>query len=126
MLKSKIHRATVTDANLNYVGSITVDRDLLDLADIHEYEKVAVLNINTGARFETYAINGPRGRGDICLNGAAARLAHLGDLVIILTYAEYDEAELVDGHEPTVVHLNPRNEVTDLIEDMVPVMWEVD
>lgn len=126
MLKSKIHRATVTDANLNYVGSITVDRDLLDLADIHEYEKVSVLNINTGARFETYAINGPRGRGDICLNGAAARLAHPGDLVIILTYAEYDEAELVDGHEPTVVHLNKRNEVTELIEDMVPVMWEVE
>lgn len=126
MLKSKIHRATVTDANLNYVGSITVDRDLLDLADIHEYEKVSVLNINTGARFETYAINGPRGRGDICLNGAAARLAHPGDLVIILTYAEYDEAELVDGHEPTVVHLNSRNEVTELVEDMVPVMWEVD
>lgn len=126
MLKSKIHRATVTDANLNYVGSITVDRDLLDLADIHEYEKVSVLNINTGARFETYAINGPRGRGDICLNGAAARLAHPGDLVIILTYAEYDEAELVDGHEPTVVHLNKRNEVTELVEDMVPVMWEVE
>lgn len=126
MLKSKIHRATVTDANLNYVGSITVDRDLLDLADIHEYEKVSVLNINTGARFETYAINGPRGRGDICLNGAAARLAHPGDLVIILTYAEYEEAELVDGHEPTVVHLNSRNEVTELVEDMVPVMWEVE
>jgi pantoate--beta-alanine ligase len=126
MLKSKIHRATVTDASLNYVGSITVDRDLLDLADIHEYEKVSVLNINTGARFETYAINGPRGRGDICLNGAAARLAHPGDLVIILTYAEYDESELVDGHEPTVVHLNSHNEVTELVEDMVPVMWEVE
>ena len=126
MLKSKIHRATVTDANLNYVGSITVDRDLLDLADIHEYEKVSVLNINTGARFETYAINGPRGRGDVCLNGAAARLAHPGDLVIILTYAEYDESELVGGHEPTVVHLNKSNEVTELIEDMVPVMWEVE
>lgn len=126
MLKSKIHRATVTDANLNYVGSITVDRDLLDLADIREYEKVCVLNINTGARFETYAIHGPRGRGDICLNGAAARLAHPGDLVIILTYADYDEAEIKDGHEPTVVHLNSRNEVTELIEDMVPVMWEVE
>jgi pantoate--beta-alanine ligase/L-aspartate-alpha-decarboxylase len=126
MLKSKIHRATVTDANLNYVGSITVDRDLLDLADIREYEKVCVLNINTGARFETYAIHGPRGRGDICLNGAAARLAHPGDLVIILTYADYDEAEIKDGHEPTVVHVNSRNEVTELIEDMVPVMWEVE
>ncbi len=126
MLKSKIHRATVTDANLNYVGSITVDRDLLDLADIREYEKVSVLNINTGARFETYAINGPRGRGDICLNGAAARLAHPGDLVIILSYAEYEEHELLDGHEPTVVHVNKANEVTDFVEDMVPVMWEVD
>ncbi len=126
MLKSKIHRATVTDANLDYVGSITVDRDLLDLADIREYEKVSVLNVNTGARFETYAINGPRGRGDICLNGAAARLGHRGDLVIILTYAEYDDAELVAGHEPTVVHVNSRNEVTELVEDMVPVMWEVD
>lgn len=126
MLKSKIHRATVTDANLNYVGSITVDQHLLDLADVREYEKVSVLNINTGARFETYAINGPRGRGDICLNGAAARLAHPGDLVIILTYADYEESEIADGHEPTVVHLNSRNEVTELIEDMVPVMWEVD
>ena len=126
MLKSKIHRATVTDANLNYVGSITVDRDLLDLADIREYEKVAVLNINTGARFETYAIDGPRGRGDVCLNGAAARLAHPGDLVIILTYAEFEEPELQDGYEPTVVHVNSRNEVTELVEDMVPVMWEVD
>jgi len=126
MLKSKIHRATVTDANLNYVGSITVDRDLLDLADIREYEKVSVLNINTGARFETYAIDGPRGRGDICLNGAAARLAHPGDLVIILTYAEYEDAEVADGHEPTVVHVNSRNEVTELVEDMVPVMWEVE
>lgn len=126
MLKSKIHRARVTDANLNYVGSITVDRDLLDLADIREYERVSVLNIDTGARFETYAINGPSGRGDVCLNGAAARLAHPGDLVIILTYAEYDEAEIAGGHEPTVVHLNTRNEPTDLVEDMVPVMWEVD
>jgi pantoate--beta-alanine ligase len=126
MLKSKIHRATVTDANLNYVGSITVDRDLLDLADIREYEKVSVLNINTGGRFETYAINGPRGRGDVCLNGAAARLAHPGDLVIILTYADFEESEIRDGHEPTVVHVNSRNEVTELIEDMVPVMWEVE
>ncbi len=126
MLKSKIHRATVTDANLNYVGSITVDRELLDLADIREYEKVAVLNINTGARFETYALHGPSGCGDICLNGAAARLAHPGDLVIILSYAEYDDVELADGHEPTVVHVNERNQVTDLIEDLVPVMWEMD
>ena len=98
MLKSKIHRATVTDADLNYVGSITVDTDLLDAADIRPYEHVCVLNINTGARFETYAIEGPRGGGDICLNGAAARLAQPGDLVIVLTYAQYDEEEL-EGYE---------------------------
>ncbi len=126
MLKSKIHRATVTDANLNYVGSITVDRALLDLADVREYERVSVLNINTGTRFETYAINGPRGRGDICLNGAAARLGHPGDLVIILTYAEFDESELTDDYEPTVVQVNARNEATELVEDLVPVMWEVE
>ena len=126
MLKSKIHRATVTDANLNYVGSITVDRDLLDLADIREYEKVSVLNINTGVRFETYAINGPHGRGDICLNGAAARLAHPGDLVIILTYAEFDESELGEHYEPTVVHVNSENRVTEMVEDLVPIMWEVE
>ena len=105
MLKSKIHRATVTDADLNYVGSITVDRDLLEAADILPYEQVVVLNINTGARFETYAIEGPAGRGDICLNGAAARLAQPGDLVIVLTYAQYDEAEL-EGFEPIVVHVD--------------------
>ncbi|MSO44458.1 MAG: aspartate 1-decarboxylase [Thermoleophilia bacterium] len=126
MLKSKIHRATVTDANLNYVGSITVDRDLLDLADIREYEKVAVLNINTGGRFETYVINGPRGRGDICLNGAAARLAHPGDLVIILTYGEFEEAETIGGYDPIVVQVDAQNQPTDLVEDLIPVMWEVE
>ena len=124
MLKSKIHRATVTDANLNYVGSITVDRDLLDLADIHPYEQVAVLNINTGARFETYAIEGRRGGGDICLNGAAARLAQPGDLVIVLTYAQYDEAE-TRGHEPVVVHVDERNRPTSLVEDALPASWGV-
>ncbi len=126
MLKSKIHRATVTDANLNYVGSITVDVDLLELADIREYEKVAVLNINTGARFETYAIEGPRGQGDVCLNGAAARLGHPGDLVIVLTYAEFEESEIKGGHQPTVVHVDSANRPTDMVEDMVPVMWEVE
>lgn len=126
MLKSKIHRATVTDANLNYVGSITLDVDLLELADIREYEKVVVLNINTGARFETYAIEGPRGQGDVCPNGAAARLAHPGDLVIVLTYAEFEECEIQDGHEPTVVQVDSANRPTDMAEDMIPVMWEVE
>ena len=128
MLKSKIHRATVTDANLNYVGSITVDRDLLEAADVRPYEQVEVLNINTGARFTTYAIEGPRGGGDICLNGAAARLAQPGDLVIVLTYAPFDEADL-DGYEPIVVHVDAANRQVDAPPvttafDGVPATWE--
>jgi pantoate--beta-alanine ligase/L-aspartate-alpha-decarboxylase len=125
MLKSKIHRATVTDANLNYVGSITVDRELLDAADIRPYEQVVVLNINTGARFETYAIEGPSGRGDICLNGAAARLAQPGDLVIVITYAQYDEA-LLDEFAPNVVHVDASNRQVDVtaLEGVFPVSWE--
>ncbi len=124
MLKSKIHRATVTDADLNYVGSITVDTDLLEAADIRPYEHVCVLNINTGARFETYAIEGPAGGGDICLNGAAARLAQPGDLVIVLTYAQFEEAEL-EGYEPIVVHVDASNRQVDVTSPgTVPVMWE--
>ncbi|HMN99784.1 MAG TPA: pantoate--beta-alanine ligase [Miltoncostaeaceae bacterium] len=125
MMKSKIHRATVTDADLNYVGSITVDTDLLEAADILPYEQVVVLNINTGARFETYAIEGPAGRGDICLNGAAARLAQPGDLVIVLTYAQFDAAEL-EGFEPIVVHVDSQNKQVDVSPafEGVPAMWE--
>ena len=125
MMKSKIHRATVTDADLNYVGSITVDTDLLEAADIIPYEQVVVLNINTGGRFETYAIEGPRGRGDICLNGAAARLAQPGDLVIVLTYAQYDAAEL-ERFEPIVVHVDSQNKQVDVSPafEGVPAMWE--
>lgn len=108
MMKSKIHRATVTDANLNYVGSITIDPLLLDLADIREYEQVHVVNINNGARFETYAILGEEGSGDMCLNGAAARLAHPGDLIIVISYADYSEAEL-EQYAPLVVHVDERN-----------------
>jgi aspartate 1-decarboxylase len=123
MLKSKIHRATVTDANLNYVGSITVDMDLLDAADIRLYEHVHVVNINNGARFETYAIEGARGSGTICLNGAAARLAQPGDLVIVLSYAQYEEAEL-EGYEPLVVHVDERNRRIDLVGEGVPPSWQ--
>src|SRR3989337_1000830 len=94
MLKSKIHRATVTEANLDYVGSITIDRDLLDAAEMHPYEHVHVVDINSGSRFETYTIEGPRGSGVVCVNGAAARLVQPGDLVIILSYAQYEEAGL--------------------------------
>ena len=94
MMKSKIHRATVTDANLHYVGSVTVDQDLMDAADLVEFEQVAVVDIDNGARLETYVIAGPRAGGDVCLNGAAARLVSPGDKVILISYADYEEAEL--------------------------------
>jgi aspartate 1-decarboxylase len=106
MMKSKIHRARVTDANLNYVGSITLDTRLMELADVRECEQVHVLDIDNGARFETYAI--PGGPGEVCLNGAAARLVQPGDKVIIITYADYDDAELVD-FAPRVVHVDADN-----------------
>jgi aspartate 1-decarboxylase len=111
MCKSKIHRATVTDADLNYEGSITVDADLLDAADIREFEQVQVVNVNNGARFETYAIAGPRGAGDIVVNGAAARLVQKGDLAIIMSFAEYEDAEL-DGFESRVILVDSRNRAT--------------
>ena len=106
MLKSKIHRATVTGADLHYVGSVSVDPVLLEQADILPNEQVAVLDIDNGARFETYAIVG--GPGEVCLNGAAARLVSPGDRVIIITYAEYEAAEL-EGYEPVVVHVDTAN-----------------
>ena len=106
MMKSKIHRATVTDANLDYVGSISLDPELMALADILEYEQVTVLDIDNGARFETYAITG--GPREVCLNGAAARLVHRGDKVIVITYADYEAAELV-GFEPVIVHVDATN-----------------
>jgi aspartate 1-decarboxylase len=114
MMKSKIHRATVTDADLHYVGSITVDRDLMDAADLLEYEQVAVVDIDNGARLETYVIEGERGSGSICLNGAAARLVAPGDRVIIISYAEYEDAEL-EGYEPTVVHVDRSNTQIDAL-----------
>jgi aspartate 1-decarboxylase len=110
MMKSKIHRATVTGADLNYIGSITLDPVLMELADLMEHEQVHVLDIDNGARFETYAIKG--GPGDVILNGAAARLVHPGDRVIVITYAQYDEAEL-EAYEPKVVHVDSRNRPTD-------------
>ena len=106
MMKSKIHRATVTDANLHYIGSITIDRNLMEVADIVENEQVHVLDIDNGARFETYAIAGED--GECCVNGAASRLVQPGDKVIILTYSDYEEAELA-GCEPTVVHVDDSN-----------------
>lgn len=110
MMKSKIHRATVTGADLNYVGSITLDPRLMEEADLREFEQVHVLDIDNGARFETYVIEG--GPGDVVLNGAAARLVHPGDRVIVISYAEYDEAE-VEEFEPTVVFVDSRNRPMD-------------
>ena len=106
MMKSKVHRATITGANLDYVGSITLDRSLMDLADIREFEQVAVLDIDNGARFETYAMEG--GPGDVILNGAAARLVQPGDRVIVITYGSYSEAELA-SYEPRIVHVDEHN-----------------
>ena len=113
MLKSKIHRAVVTDANLHYVGSITIDPDLLAAADILEHEQVAVVDIDNGARFETYAIAGRPGSGDMCLNGAAARLVSPGDRVIVISYADYEASEL-EHHEPVVVHVETANRRIDV------------
>lgn len=107
MLKSKIHRATVTEAELHYVGSITIDADLMRLADLKEYEKVQVVDIDNGARLETYVIVG--GPGQICMNGAAARLVHPGDRIIVMAYAEVDEEELAD-FKPAIVLVNERNQ----------------
>ena len=118
MLKSKIHRARVTDANINYEGSITIDKALLKAADILPYEQVNVLNVNNGARFTTYAIEGEEGKGEICLNGAAARLAVKGDIVIIITYAQVAEENLKTYH-PVVVHVNENNEIRTKLDEKV-------
>jgi aspartate 1-decarboxylase len=108
MMKSKIHRATVTEANLDYVGSVTIDRDLMDAADLLVNEKVQVVDNDNGARLETYVIEGERGSGVVCLNGAAARLVHPGDTVIIISYADLEDAE-ARTWEPTVVFVDRDN-----------------
>ena len=112
MCKGKIHRATVTQANLNYVGSITIDADLLEAADIYPYEKVQVVNVNNGSRLETYTIAGAHGSGVICLNGAAARNAAEGDIVIIISYGQYDEQE-IRSLEPRIVFVDAENRITE-------------
>jgi aspartate 1-decarboxylase len=106
MMKSKIHRAVVTDANLHYIGSVTIDTELMKAADIMEWEQVTIVDIDNGARFETYAI--PGSDGDMCLNGAAARLVQPGDRIIVITYADFESSELED-YEPTVVHVDTAN-----------------
>jgi aspartate 1-decarboxylase len=112
-MKSKIHRATVTQANLNYVGSITIDEDLMDSADIIENEKVQIVNNNNGNRFETYVIPGKRGSGVICLNGAAARLVHPGDLIIIISYGMFDKAE-AKSHIPRIIFVDGENKISEV------------
>ena len=110
MLKSKIHRATVTEADVDYVGSITIDEDLLDEAKILEYEKVQIVDVNNGARFETYTIKGKRGSGIICLNGAAALCSNVGDKIIIMAYAEMTPEE-AKANAPTVLFVNDDNKI---------------
>ncbi len=116
MMKSKLHRATVTEANLNYVGSVTIDEDLMDLIDLYENEKVQIVDNNNGARFETYVIPGPRGSGVICLNGAAARMVQPGDKVIIISYGlmTNEEARI---NKPIVAILDDENNVVECIKE---------
>jgi len=117
MLYSKIHRATVTDANLNYVGSITIDEELLEASKMRVGQKVEILNVNNGERFSTYIILGKRGKRDICLNGAAARKVHKGDKIIIVAYATYDEKEL-EIYQPKVVILDDNNDIDYIAENI--------
>jgi aspartate 1-decarboxylase len=121
MLKSKIHRATVTDSDLHYVGSLTIDPDLLEAADIREHEQVHVVDVDNGARFETYTIAGERGAGAIRVNGAAARLVHRGDTIIVISYASYDEREL-HRHEPRVVHVDRSNRIVDVDAEVATLL----
>jgi aspartate 1-decarboxylase len=116
MLKSKVHRATVTHADLHYVGSITVDRDLMDAADLLPGEKVSIVDVANGARLETYVIEGERGSGVIGVNGAAAHLIHAGDLVIVISYTQLEEAE-ARSYVPAVVHVDENNRVIKLDTD---------
>lgn len=119
MMKSKLHRATVTEANLNYVGSVTIDEDLMEAVDLLPNEKVQIVNNNNGSRFETYVIRGERGSGIICLNGAAARLVHPGDNVIIIGYAIYNEEE-VKIHHPKVAILDENNHIKKILGHEIP------
>jgi aspartate 1-decarboxylase len=121
MLKSKIHRATVTDCDLHYVGSITIDPDLLEAADILEHEQVHVVDVDNGARFETYTIAGRRGSGDMRVNGAAARLVHGGDTIIVISYGSYEEADL-QRYEPRVVHVEAATNRIITIDEQVATL----
>ena len=117
VMRSKIHRATVTDADVDYVGSISIDSELMQAAGIEEWEKVHVLDVTNGSRLETYAIKAPAGSGKICINGAAAHLVHPGDLVILLTF-EGIPNDQIEAYSPTIVHVNSKNEVVDIGQEL--------
>ncbi len=117
MLHSKIHRATVTDANLNYVGSITIDRELLEASNMRVGQKIDIVNVNNGERFSTYIIPGERGKRDICLNGAAARKVAVGDKIIIIAYTQLSEKE-ADEYKPKIVILDDNNEIAEQFEGL--------
>jgi aspartate 1-decarboxylase len=121
MLKSKIHRATVSDCDLHYVGSITIDPDLLEAADILEHEQVHVVDVDNGARFETYTIAGERGSGAMKVNGAAARLVHRGDTIIVISYANYESSEIAQ-YEPRVVHVQAQTNRIITVDDAVATL----
>ena len=118
MLYSKIHRATVTDANLNYVGSITVDEDLLDAASLRVGQKVEIVNVNNGERFSTYVIKGVRGSKEMCLNGAAARKVEIGDKIIVIAYGSYHSDEL-ENYKPIVVHVDEKNNISEITNELI-------
>jgi aspartate 1-decarboxylase len=121
MLKSKIHRATVTECDLHYVGSITIDPDLLDAADMIEFEQVAVVDVDNGARLETYTIAGRRGSGEMKVNGAAARLVHRGDTIIVISYGSYDPDDL-QHYVPRVVHVDAGNEIRNIDSEVATLL----
>jgi len=125
MLKSKIHRARITDSDLHYVGSITIDPDLLEAADILDYEQVSVVDVDNGARFETYTIPGERGSREIKVNGAAARMVHTGDTIIVISYGQYDAADLT-AYEPVVVHVDKTNRIVQIDADVASLSGEDD
>ncbi|MEA3498898.1 MAG: aspartate 1-decarboxylase [Campylobacterota bacterium] len=118
MLYSKIHRATVTDANLNYVGSITVDSELLDASSLRVGQKVEIVNVNNGERFSTYVIKGVAGSKDMCLNGAAARKVEIGDKIIVIAYGNYNSEEL-ENYKPIVVHVDDGNNITEITNELI-------
>jgi aspartate 1-decarboxylase len=121
-MRSKIHRATVTHADVDYVGSISIDENILQAAGIEEWEKIHVLDVTNGSRLETYVVKAPAGSGKICINGAAAHLVHPGDLVILITY-EGIPSDSVSEHLPTIVHVNTQNEVIDISQEIDAVEY---